>query len=339
MASYTFVRARTPRHGLQPFDAARHMFQVADLVAQVFAEELDGKGRQALQEMRWVGRLSPVMGSTLTMALLNEDFTGHVWLEEGRVVGNVTLQRADATGFRWRISNVAVAPAYRGRGIGRALMQAALAEIAERGGSWALLQVRADNQTAYQLYRDLRFEDVSRVGLWQLATSRWRYLEADAGPDLEPLRARHAREWLALARAARSDLARWYEEVRAEDYELSVAQRLSEALGRAIGIQDVARWGIRREGRLVAAVEARTALFAEHDTLRFTVHPEVRGQVEKPLLAQALAWLARPDALPVVVEHDGEHREGVAALQAAGFRVLRDLITMRRAVSQADAHT
>lgn len=338
MASYTLVRARTPRHGLQPFDPARHMFQVADLVAQVFAEELDGKGRQALREMRWVGRLSPVMGGPLTMALLNEDFTGHVWLEEGRVVGNVTLQQADAGGFRWRISNVAVAPAYRGRGIGRALMQAALAEIAQRGGSWALLQVRADNQAAYQLYRSLHFEDVSRVGLWQLSAPRRQPQEPDSDLKLEPLQARHGREWLALARAARSSLARWYEEVRAEDYELSMIQQLGEALGRAVGIQDVARWGIRREGRLVAAIEARTALFAEHDMLRFTVHPDVRGQVEKPLLARALAWLARPDALPVMVEHDGEHQEGVIALQAAGFRVLRDLITMRRAISRADAH-
>ncbi len=336
MASYTFVGARTPRSGLQPFDPARHMFQVADLVAQVFAAELDAKGRQALREMRWVGRLSPVMGSMLTMALLNEDFTGHVWLEEGRVVGNVTLQQADMSGFRWRISNVAVAPSYRGRGIGRALVQAALAEIAERGGSWALLQVRADNQVAYHLYRDLRFEDVSRVGLWQLTAPRWQPEEAAGDLKLEPLQARHGREWLALARAARSDLARWYEEVRAEDYVLSTGRRLGEVLGRAVGVQDVARWGVRREGRLVAAIEARTGLFAEHDTLRFTVHPEARGQVERPLLARALAWLARPAALPVLVEHDGEHREGVAALEEAGFRALRDLITMRRAVSRAD---
>ncbi|MCX7707822.1 MAG: GNAT family N-acetyltransferase, partial [Anaerolineae bacterium] len=226
MASYTLVRARTPRSGLQLFDPARHMFQVADLVAQVFAEELDGKGRQALREMRWVGRLSPVMGGPLTMALLNEDFTGHVWLEEGRVVGNVTLQQADAAGFRWRISNVAVAPAYRGRGIGRALMQAALAEIAQRGGSWALLQVRADNHVAYQLYRSLRFEDVSRAGVWRLPAPRWRPQESDGGIKLEPLQARHGREWLALARAARSDLARWYEEIRAEEYEVSIMQRL-----------------------------------------------------------------------------------------------------------------
>lgn len=339
MASYTFVRARTPPHGLQPFNPAHHMFQVADLVAQVFAEELDAKGRQALREMRWVGRLSPVMGNMLTMALLNEDFTGHVWLEEGRVVGNVTLQQADTSGFRWRISNVAVAPAYRGHGIGRALLQAALAEIAERGGTWALLQVRADNQAAYQLYRSLRFEEVSRVGLWQLSAPRRQPEETDKDLRLEPLQARHGQEWLALARAARSNLARWYEEVRAEDYILSTGRRLGEALGRAVGVQDVARWGIRQEGRLVAAIEAHTALFAEHHTLRFAVHPEARGQVERPLLARALAWLARADALPILVEHDGEHVEGVAALQEAGFRALRDLITMRRAVSRAGAHT
>ncbi|MGQ9489312.1 MAG: GNAT family N-acetyltransferase [Anaerolineae bacterium] len=335
MASYTFARTHAPR-GLQPFDPARHMFQVAELVAQVFAEELDAKGRQALREMRWIGRVSPLLGGMLTMALLNEDFTGHVWLEEGRVVGNVTVQQADMSGMRWRISNVAVASPYRGRGIGRALMQAALAEIAERGGNWALLQVRADNQVARQLYHSLRFEDVARVGLWRLPALRWQPQERNTTLQVEPLQARHGREWLALARAARSDLARWYEEVRAEEYELSMGQRLGELLGRAVGVLDVARWGLRQEGRLVAAIEARTTLFAGYDTLRFTVHPAMRGKVERALLAQALAWLARPGALPVVVEHDGEHMEGVQALQEAGFRIQRDLITMRRAISRAD---
>ena len=169
------------------------MAQVADLVGQVFAAELDARGRNALREMQWVGRLTPLLGGTLSMALLNEEFSGHVWVEEGCVVGNVTLQSVDQSGSRWRISNVAVAPTYRGRGIARALMQAALREIAQRGGNWALLQVYAQNHAAQQLYHALRFEDIARSGAWRLPMPPYHAPEQLSGPDLKPLRSVHGK--------------------------------------------------------------------------------------------------------------------------------------------------
>ncbi len=315
------------------------MIQVADLVGQVFAAELDRRGRNTLREMRLVGRFSPVLGGMLSMALFSETIFGQVWEEDGRVVGNVTLQSADQAGSRWRISNVAVAPEWRGRGIARALVQATLREIAQRGGSWAVLQVYAGNRAAYGLYRSLRFEDVARSTAWRLPLPPRHPGSRQSGAEFEPLRGRMGSEWLALARAARSSLAQWAEPVYAADYEVDLAQLLSETLGRATGIYTVTRWGMRRAGRLLAVVETHAQPFAEHDTLRMDVHPAARGELEAALLAQGLASLARPDALPVYVEHDGEHREAVAALQAAGFHLQRDLITMRRAITAADGRT
>lgn len=335
MATYVFVRTE-PGDGLQPFDPGRHMHQVADLVSEVFADELDDRGRNALREMRWVGRLSPFLGGTLSMALFNESFSGQVWVEKGRVVGNVTLQNVDQSGSRWRISNVAVMPAYRGRGIARALMQAALREIAQRGGSWALLQVFAQNHVAYQLYRELRFEDIARSSAWRLKTPPYRAPEVSPGGALDPLRNRDGREWLALARAARSHLAQWADPVNPTDYQFDLARLLGEALGRATGIYCVARWGAWRDHRLIGAVETRTYPFSGYDALRLAVHPEARGEVEAALVTQGLASLARPDAQPVLVEHDGEHLEATKVLQETGFQIERDLITMRRAITPAD---
>lgn len=336
MAVHTFVRSRLAHSGPQPFDPGRHMIQVANLVGQVFAAELDRRGRSTLREMRLVGRFSPVLGGMLSMALFSEAIFGQVWEEDGRVVGNVTLQNADQSGSRWRISNVAVAPEWRGRGIARSLMQATVQEIAQRGGSWAVLQVYAENRAAYELYRSLRFEDIMRSTAWRLPIPPRRPLEKQSGIEFEPLRGRMGAEWLALTRAAHSNLAQWVDPVRAVDYEMGFGQLLREALGRATGVYTVTRWGVRRAGRLVAVVETRAQPFAEHDTLRMDVHPEARGELEAVLLAQGLASLARPDGLSVQVEHDGEHREALAALQAAGFHLQRDLITMRRAISPAD---
>ena len=131
-----------------PFDGRRHLRQVAELIGAVFADELDANGRSALQEMEVVSRFSPVLGGLLSTTFFNEFVLGFVWIDNGKVVGNVTFQRTEMSGTRWRISNVAVAAEYRQRGIAKALMQATLRDIAVRGGSWAILQVRTDNPPA-----------------------------------------------------------------------------------------------------------------------------------------------------------------------------------------------
>jgi ribosomal-protein-alanine N-acetyltransferase len=60
------------------------------------------------------------------------------------------------------INNVAVKPEFRGRGIGRMLMKTALAWGRERNARQAVLEVRAGNDTAHQLYRGCGFEVIGR---------------------------------------------------------------------------------------------------------------------------------------------------------------------------------
>ena len=60
------------------------------------------------------------------------------------------------------INNVAVKPEFRGRGIGRMLMKAALTWGHERDARQAILEVRAGNDRAHQLYRGCGFEVIGR---------------------------------------------------------------------------------------------------------------------------------------------------------------------------------
>ncbi len=333
MAAFIITRSEA-REGPQPFDPSRHMRQVADLVAAVFADELDQRGRGALREMQLVGRLSPMLGDTLSMALFNEFISGHVWVEQGQVIGNVTVQAVDQAGSRWRISNVAVQPAHRRHGIARTLMLAALREIAQRQGNWAVLQVRSDNRPAHNLYLSLGFEDVARDAIYRLPAPPLR----PRAPEvlLERLRSLTGGELLELARASRSALAQWAEPVHSSDYQMSVGKLAGEWLGRATGVYSVERWGAWRDSHLMGAVETRAGLANDYYTLRFAVRPLARGQLETALVAQGLVALARAGGAPVLVQHDGQHVEGTAALLAAGFQVQRDLITMRRAVKPSD---
>lgn len=78
---------------------------------------------------------------------------------EPRIVGFIVARElADEI----HINNVAVSPDSRGRGIGRLMMKTALSWGRERHARQAVLEVRAGNQAAHQLYRSCGFEVIGR---------------------------------------------------------------------------------------------------------------------------------------------------------------------------------
>ena len=79
--------------------------------------------------------------------------------DAGSVVGYVVAWFVADQG---EIANIAVAPDERGRGVGRALLDAALGEAAARGISAVYLEVRDSNQRARELYASRGFEEVGR---------------------------------------------------------------------------------------------------------------------------------------------------------------------------------
>ena len=100
------------------------------------------------------------------------------WIAEGPrgVVGQVLVMGQDSP----RIQDLAVDPAYRGRGIASCLLREALFRLAERGVPQVSLGVTVGNPTgAYALYRHLGFRpDRTRAGrmpgLWVHEGSRRR---------------------------------------------------------------------------------------------------------------------------------------------------------------------
>jgi N-acetylglutamate synthase-like GNAT family acetyltransferase len=90
------------------------------------------------------------------------------WVEEEKVAGNLTL-----IPFRVRrewyyfIANVATHPDYRRRGIARKLTECALQHAQNHGASAAWLQVRDDNEAAYQLYLSFNMVERARRSSWQ----------------------------------------------------------------------------------------------------------------------------------------------------------------------------
>jgi [ribosomal protein S18]-alanine N-acetyltransferase len=80
--------------------------------------------------------------------------------ESGRGFDGFVLARW--TGGEMEILNLAVDPAARGKGIGRALIRAAAAEGAARGAAKVFLEVRESNSSARAFYTRLGFAQSGR---------------------------------------------------------------------------------------------------------------------------------------------------------------------------------
>ena len=85
-----------------------------------------------------------------------------LWLaavEDGRVLGYVGSQTVLGESD---MMNLAVDPAFRRRGIARALVCALIEELGKMGSRCLTLEVRASNESAQALYAQLGFESVGR---------------------------------------------------------------------------------------------------------------------------------------------------------------------------------
>jgi ribosomal protein S18 acetylase RimI-like enzyme len=163
---------------IRPVDPRRDLLVIADLIEICFLDQMDEEGRDYVRQIRHAAQSGDffrwMRGADETVSL---PLGGFVWVEQQRVVGNLTMIPFRASGPsngspRWRylIANVAVHPDYRRRGIGRQLTMKALEHIHQRrAGAW--LQVRDDNPPAHSLYLSLGFEERARRTTWELSNA------------------------------------------------------------------------------------------------------------------------------------------------------------------------
>ncbi len=191
----------------------RDLNVVADLIESSFELKHDPEGQVIIRQMRAQAsrqRYEP------SLVLLPGSPYGFVWEEDDTVVGNISLIPFSAGLKRIvLIANVAVAPAYRRKGIAAALTRHALRYIQQMPGSETWLQVRADNRTAISLYAGLGFRRVSTITQWKHAPVSTPYLLQP--PRFSPTAAftrRRLSDWKnqsAWLESAYPTQTRWYQ--------------------------------------------------------------------------------------------------------------------------------
>jgi len=323
------ISRRTAFRKIRPIDPVRDAKDVVNLIEEAFSGELNPMAQKVLRDLHWLGRLAWIMGPFLWMTPFAELFSGLVWTEGRRVVGNVTITRSRGGGPGcWLISNVVVAPAYRGQGIGRALMEEALAFIRSKGGRRVILQVRADNQAAVHLYQDMGFIAVDTL-LEMCLPQPWPPIPS---PPALPLHWRGYREGLQEYLLACEAIPSAAQEMYPPDtrkFRVTWEERMLRLVKNLLGSTREYRFGITEDSALRATLTVWAGRRCPYHRLGIMVHPQHRGKWEQGLVDHALALLQRYPFHPVYAEAYAVHDALVRALTARGFVTDRELVQMK----------
>lgn len=115
---------------------------------------------------RKFGRFADLDWKTRKAKHIDEDAAAHpegilVYEDQGRVVGYITT-RIDHDSKIGQIPNLSVLPGYRGRGVAKALMTAALDHFEEQGMAAAKIETLEQNQIGQKFYPQAGFVEVAR---------------------------------------------------------------------------------------------------------------------------------------------------------------------------------
>ncbi len=306
--------------GLRRLRRWRDLEGVASLIGRSFPRGVDRGGRRMLAEMRALGRAG-LFGWLVAPLILPSaaGAEGFVWEEAGTIIGNATLSAIEGYPGRFVLANVAVDSSHRGRGIGRALVEACIDLARQRGATLLMLQVEPDNQPAVHLYASLGFRSLTTRTLWLAHPApgpRDPALQAD-------VRRRIPSEWpeqWALAQRLHPEGLIW-------PYPLNPATFRANGRLDSFLASGPVHWAWPAEGRPRGWITARRTGEWGRWRLLLLVEPESQGAAERPLLRHALASL-RSHARAVTLDLPA----GTAAAELAGlgFAAERTLAWMTR---------
>ncbi|GAB4530001.1 MAG: hypothetical protein Fur0018_16960 [Anaerolineales bacterium] len=247
----TLVTTHEVQRCLRPFHAAGDLSRVAGLIERCFADTLDSDGRRYVQQLRMTARNPQFLHlATRGIARGPVPAAGYVWEHGGEIVGNASLiSFKDRRQRIFLIANVAVAPEYRRRGIGRALTQACVAYARRHSTGYPWLQVRAENASAIALYRSLGFVTRAERTTWRSTGTR-KEATMSAGMKILP---RKSQDW-PLQRL-------WFQQAYPEDiqwqFPIDVGLQSPGVLGWLRRLWDgvfIRQWSLYLHGQLLGVL-------------------------------------------------------------------------------------
>ena len=313
-------------NGPRPIDPSRDFPQLLQLLKAVFADEMNSGGRQVFDNAfagsnsSFLWRMDPFL-SKLT--------PGFVWIEDGRVVGNVTLLPTTSP-QRFLVANVAVQSDYRRRGIARALMEVVQKEVANRGGSEIRLQVERDNEGAKSLYTSLGYVSLGTLASWNLLNSRHSFSQdvpsyTQEGVNVIRMPASRWEDAYRLDMMTKHADLYWPDPLQRGEYHNDFRRKVLDFFSG----KSHETWAVISSANDLQGIATINSEWGRAHQLRVRVHPRQEETLEPALVHKLLYRINMLPRRQVRLLHDADDVVMNELLPTLRFRVDRSLTQMR----------
>jgi ribosomal protein S18 acetylase RimI-like enzyme len=312
---------------LRSFDVRKDLDAVANLVETCFADTLDEDGRRYVNHMHAASRNPGYLRWAMAVAENTPmPFSGFVWEENGYLAGNLSLIPYKYRGRRcYLIANVAVDPAYRRRGIARALTNAAIEHARTRAIDEVWLHVRSENAAALNLYQSLGFKEQAQRTTWEFKAQGASKIAST--PSTSTANVRIARPQLHFWDQYRQWLGTTYppEFTWHQSFHVNAMRPgLLGSLYRFFTASQVRQWAAEMEGRHIGLITWQP--HSRHaDQLWLAAAQDDENSLVAALMPHVLHQLAQRRRILL----DYPAGRAILALHEAGLRIQQTLIWMR----------
>ena len=316
---------RSGRGYVRPFNPARDLNDLADLVETAFGQELARTESHIARDMRQLSVCGPLLWAINSVASV---FSGFVWIEDGHLVGNVTIFPTKAQTRTWTIANVAVLPEYRNRGIAGQLVDTAIERARRVKARRILLQVRVDNASARALYEHRGFVPFDTVHELLYPREQWPLVLGTRAAKVRRVRAGDGHQLYRLVKASTPPTVLRRCPIRAQDYYRGIWWKLGQLVSLGVGGPGYLELVGEENGELVAYLQGTARVFHGTYELAMYVHPEQRGEWELALVEAAMVALQHAPYRGAKATISSNHTEAIQALAKVGFKPTRLLLQM-----------
>jgi ribosomal protein S18 acetylase RimI-like enzyme len=305
---------------------AADVTQVTALLAAAFPEDFPtARERQAMQRaLSLQARLLGGPWRRLVTALTGP-FAVFVAEQDDRVLGCVAV-----SGMPPVVSNLAVCPAHRRRGIGRALLAAAEAFAVAHGAERVLLDVRADNAPAVSLYMATGYRVFHRYTAFERdAAGAGAVLPR--GYRLVPVRTRHAAAFAAIEARALPAGLRAVTPCLRRRYTDGPPAVLAQLLGGA----RIYRRVLLRWGRVAGFALAHAVRGHRQGRIAYPLLPPEENAALPGVLSAATAFIARSGCATARLDLSDARTDQQATAEAHGWRRAAVFLQMDKHLARA----